>query len=151
MRAFKWDGYTYALGMPGIFYRSRDGLTCFEQGPTRFTPHMRHAALNLEGNRLQVFYSNAHDAPERILLSTVELSADWMTWQPTPPVTLLHPACDYEGSSLPIELSQRGWAPKPVHQLRDPAIYREGNRTYLLYSVAGERGIAIAEIERTVH
>jgi hypothetical protein len=33
-----------------------------------------------------------------------------------------------------------------VRQLRDPGIYQEGNRTYLLYSVAGEQGIAIAEI-----
>jgi hypothetical protein len=31
-------------------------------------------------------------------------------------------------------------------QLRDPAIFRESGRTYLLYSVAGERGIAIAEM-----
>ena len=30
--------------------------------------------------------------------------------------------------------------------LRDPAIFSEDDRTYLLYSVAGESGIAIAEI-----
>jgi hypothetical protein len=34
----------------------------------------------------------------------------------------------------------------PVRQLRDPAIYQEDGRTYLLYSVAGEHGIAIAEL-----
>ncbi len=27
-----------------------------------------------------------------------------------------------------------------------PAIYREGSKTYLLYSVAGDSGIAIAEL-----
>jgi hypothetical protein len=34
----------------------------------------------------------------------------------------------------------------PVRQLRDPAIYREDGRAYLLYSVAGEYGTAIAEV-----
>jgi hypothetical protein len=33
-----------------------------------------------------------------------------------------------------------------VNQLRDPAIFEEDGRTYLLYAVAGESGIAIAEI-----
>jgi hypothetical protein len=30
--------------------------------------------------------------------------------------------------------------------LRDPAIFEENGRVYLLYAIAGERGIAIAEI-----
>jgi hypothetical protein len=34
-----------------------------------------------------------------------------------------------------------------VNQLRDPAIFEEDGRVYLLYSVAGEAGIGIAEIE----
>ncbi len=33
-----------------------------------------------------------------------------------------------------------------VNQLRDPAIYEEDGRVYLLYAVAGESGIAIAEL-----
>jgi len=33
-----------------------------------------------------------------------------------------------------------------VNQLRDPAIFEEDDRVYLLYAVAGESGIAIAEI-----
>ena len=34
----------------------------------------------------------------------------------------------------------------PVNQLRDPAIFEEDGRVYLLYSVAGERGIGLAEV-----
>jgi hypothetical protein len=34
-----------------------------------------------------------------------------------------------------------------VKQLRDPSIFQEKGRTYSLYWVAGESGIAIAEIE----
>ena len=37
---------------------------------------------------------------------------------------------------------------QPVRQLRDPAVYEEGERLWLLYAVQGESGIAIAEIAR---
>ena len=47
----------------------------------------------------------------------------------------------------PMEPSVRGVAYGHVNQLRDPAIFSEGDRNYLLYSVAGESGIGIAEIE----
>ena len=33
-RVFRRGGFVYGLGMPGIFYRSRDGETEFEEGPT---------------------------------------------------------------------------------------------------------------------
>lgn len=145
-RTFHWAGCTYALGMPGIFYRSADGLTDFQRGPTLFTENMRHAAVQVRDGTLSVFYSNAFDCPERILLSTVELAPDWMAWRASTPITVLAPETRYEGASLLLEPSRRGWAPEPVRQLRDPAIFCEGNRTYLLYSVAGEQGIAIAEI-----
>ena len=35
---------------------------------------------------------------------------------------------------------------RPVNQLRDPAIYEEDGRIYLLYAVAGEQGIGIGEL-----
>ena len=40
----------------------------------------------------------------------------------------------------------RGWAPMRVRQLRDPGIFVDEDGLFLLYSVAGEAGIAIAEI-----
>jgi hypothetical protein len=146
MRAWRWDGHVYAVGMPGVFFRSQDGLTGFERGPTLFSEDMRHTAVQLDGDRLQVFYSNAHDCPERILASTVALEPDWMSWTASEPVPVLEPETAYEGAHLPLVPSCRGWVPEPVREARDPAIYCEGERTYLLYSVAGESGIAIAEI-----
>ena len=47
---------------------------------------------------------------------------------------------------MPLEASSRGLVNGPVNQLRDPAIYEEADRTYPLYAVAGESGIAIAKI-----
>lgn len=145
-RAFRWNGCTYALGMPGVFYRSEDGLTGFEQGPALFTERMRHSALMLDGDILSVFYSNAGDCPECILRATVRLTPDWMGWTASEPEVILEPETDYEGANLPLEPSVRGWSPERVRQLRDPCIYREGDDTYLLYSTAGESGIAIARL-----
>jgi hypothetical protein len=151
MRLFHWGDAHYALAMPGVLYRSRDGLTGFEEGPTLFPSTMRHSALKLDGDRLSVFYTHAGDCPERILLSTIQLTPDWLTWQAGEPVPILEPELEYEGGHLALEPSRRGLVMGPVRQLRDPAIFREDGRVYLLYSVAGEHGIAIAELaEETI-
>jgi len=145
-RTFEYEGWHYALVMPGKICRSRDGLTNFELGPTLFTPDMRHSAVRLDGDVLQVFYTNAFDCPESILLSTIGLTGDWMQWRNTEQVTVLKPETEYEGAALPLVASRRGAIHEPAHQLRDPAIFEEDGRTYLFYSVAGESGIAGAEI-----
>ncbi len=145
-RVFQWDGQYYALGMPGIFYRSADGLSGFEEGPTLFSADMRHSAVIIRDGRLLVFYTMVGDNPERILLTEIELRPDWMTWSTTEPVVVLVPEFDWEGANLPLVPSIRGNMNEPVRQLRDPAIFVEEGRIYLLYSVAGESGIAIAEI-----
>lgn len=145
-RVFRWNGAYYALGMPGIFYRSDDGLHGFVEGPTLFTRDIRHAAVEVQGDTLNVFYSVVGENPERILLSRIDLSSDWMTWKETDPVVVLEPEREWEGASLPKDPSVRGYAPGPVRQLRDPAIFEDEGRTYLLYSVSGESGIAIAEL-----
>ena len=148
-RVFEWKGLYYALGMPGILYRSRDGLSGFERGPTLFTGDMRHSALLVDGSNLLVFFTNVGDVPECILLSIIELSADWLTWKASKPVKVLEPEMDYEGGNLPLVPSVRGIAREPVRELRDPGIFREDGKTYLLYSVAGERGIALAELKNS--
>jgi hypothetical protein len=51
---------------------------------------------------------------------------------------------DFEGANLAPAASREGAAREPVNQLRDPAIYEEQGQLYLLYSIAGERGIALA-------
>jgi len=145
-RTFEWGGWHYALCMPGVFLRSRDGLSNFETGPTLFTPDMRHSAVQLVGDTLQVFYSNRGDCPEGILHATIRLKGDWMGWTTSEPVTVLEPEMDYEGGQLPMAPSLIGSIHEPARQLRDPCIYREGDRTFLPYSVAGEYGIAIAEL-----
>jgi len=146
MRAFSHQNQTYVLAMPGIFYRSLDGLSHFEEGPKLFNRDMRHSALLRRDNRLYVFWTQVGDAPERILLSAIDLSKDWTSWQETEPVEVLRPEFDWEGADAPLEPSVRSVAYGHVNQLRDPAIFEEDGRVYLLYAVAGESGIAIAEV-----
>jgi hypothetical protein len=127
-------------------YRSENGLTDFERGPLLFEDGSRHTAVRRRGNVLDVFYSRIGDAPERILHATVDLEPAWTDWEASEPETLLKPDREWEGAGRPVGQSQAGGVFEPVNGLRDPAVYRENGDTYLLYSVAGERGIAIAKL-----
>ena len=148
MRIFQHNGYTYSMAMPGQFYRSRDPLGNFEEGPRLFNANMRHSALLVRENTLFVFWTQVGDAPEHIMLSTVDIAGDWNSWQNTPGVEVLRPEYPWEGSSAPLEPSVRSTAYGVVNQLRDPALYEDiaSGRTYLFYAVGGEAGIAIAEV-----
>lgn len=146
MRAFEYNGMTYGITMPGLVYRSKDGLSGFEPGPQLFNPNMRHCALLRRGDRMYVFWTQVGDAPESILLSTIDLSMPWMEWSATGSAVVLKPERVWEGADKPVEPSIRSVAYEPVNQLRDPAIFEEDGRIYLLYAVAGEAGIAIAEV-----
>lgn len=146
-RAFEWQGSTYALAMPGQFYRSADGISHFEAGPRLFESTMRHSAVIVRDGLLYVFWTRVGDAPESILLSTIDLSADWHDWKESAEVEVLRPEFDWEGADAPVEPSVRSTAYGKVNQLRDPALYVEGDEVYLLYAVAGESGIALARVE----
>lgn len=139
-------GWHYALAMPGILFRSRDGRANFEPGPVLFDSDQRHAALLIRDDILYVFYSRAGDCPEHILCATVDLRPDWKEWKASAPFSILEPETEYEGVNLPLAPSQRGAIHEPARQLRDPGIYQEGGHVYLLYSVAGESGLALAEL-----
>ena len=61
---------------------------------------------------------------------------------------MLRPQHDWEGANAALEPSVRSTAYGHVNQLRDPAILEDDRtgRVYLFYAVAGESGIAIAEV-----
>ncbi|MSP67523.1 MAG: hypothetical protein EXQ96_05415 [Alphaproteobacteria bacterium] len=146
-RVFRWRGATYAWAMGGRFWRSADGFLPFGQGPEcGFPPTSRHGAVMRDGDHLTAFFSCAEEMPERIYRATVDLGPDWRAWRAGPPVELLRPETDYEGADVAPARSAFGPVFERRHELRDPAIWRERGRTYLLYAIAGESGIAIAEL-----
>lgn len=149
LRVFRYADWYYGLGkydnVDGVIYRSRDGLTDFVEGP-RLLPQVRHTALWVEGDRLFLLYTRIGDRPESILLATTDLRADWQNWSFSEPVCLLEPEMEWEGVQQPLAPSRSGAIKGQVRQLRDPAFYAEGDARYVLYSVAGEQGIAIARL-----
>ncbi len=147
LRTFEHAGMTYALAMPGQLYRSESGRSGFEEGPRIFHPNMRHAALWKQGERLHVFWTQVGDAPERIVRSTIDLSIDWTRWRDEGCYEVLRPEREWEGAGEPNLPSIRSVAYGRVNQLRDPAIFQEAGRVFLLYAAGGEHGIGIAELE----
>lgn len=157
-RALRWRDAWFAMAKGGFLYRSDDGLTRFEAGPNPFpggdtrdenanTPGPRHVALHRVGNQLHVYYTSIGDAPERILRRRIDLTNDWKHWTASAPEEVLRPEMDYEGARLPLKPSVAGAMKGRENALRDPAIFEDADgRVYLLYSVAGESGIGIAEL-----
>lgn len=153
-RVFKWKDYYYAIAKGwisgwGELLRSKDGVMEFERR-SNFIHRLRHAAVLLRGNQLLIFYSRKGDAPERILVSTVRLSDDWNEWVESEPIEVIRPEKDYEGIQYPVKPSNYGYAIR-VCQLRDPCIFEENGKIYLFYTIAGEMGIAMAELKITMH
>ena len=148
-RVFEYRNKCFAWTMGGHFWRAlkSDGVSRFIPGsPAGFPPNPRHGGVRLKGDILQVYFSRALDTPERIYMCEVDLTPHWTQWKASEPMKILRSEMDYEGANLTIEPSEYGEIHERAHQLRDPAIFEENGETYLLYSVAGESGIAIARI-----
>jgi len=118
------------------------------------TPAYAHIAspdVVVRGDVLYVFWTQVGHAPERILLTAIQLHEDWQQWKELQTVEVLRPEHEWEGADLPLEPSVRGDITVRANQLRDPAIFEENGVVYLLYSVAGESGLAIARVDGLPH
>lgn len=151
MRMFQHEGAHYGIAMNngvsggGILMRSADGRSDFVKGPT-FLEHLRHNAILKKSDRLEFFFSRGEDCPERILMSTMMLSGEWQSWHMGEPAEVMSSETDYEGGQEPVVASSFGPVHTLDHQLRDPGIFEEDGRTYLLYSCGGEQSLGIAEL-----
>lgn len=150
LRVFPYAGRIYGicknLNTGCWLARGDDPLAGFEKGPGIF-PNGRHVAVLPKGDTLWVFLSRGGDCPEQILMTRFNLTEDWTKWDPgaPPPVAVIKPEQVWEGTQYPLKPSD--WsAGEKVQELRDPCVFEDGGRLYLLYTVAGEMGIAIAEL-----
>ena len=152
LRVFPFGGYFYAMSRLGLLLRSRDPVAAFDAGanPFRDSPfanRVRHVALLERGTTLYVFFTAIGDAPERVMMATMDLEGDWATWKISPAVELLRPSAPYECPDLPNVPSEAGDIKGPAQQLRDPDVFEENGRVFLFYSICGEQGIAGAELQ----
>ena len=159
LRVFKYGDFFYGVSKGGLLWRSTDGLSPFELGPNLINPcriddlwqnepgDVRHSAVDLDSELLEVFFTRIGDKPERIYAGFVNLSkASWLEWVVKDVSEVLRPERVYEGGALPLSLSKSGPSLEMENSLRDPYVLRYKNERYLFYSVAGERGIALAKI-----
>lgn len=151
-RVWQWEGMFYAFPRLGIpLLCSPDGLQPFEaiSSPLEHDSafkNIRHTAVWVHDAVLYVFYSRIGDAPEEILMTSIPLQGAPTTWRASPPCVVLRPECGYEGVHLPVLPSLFGMTLSYENALRDPYIYAEDTKIYLLYSIVAERGIAMAEL-----
>jgi hypothetical protein len=149
LRIFRHDDCFYAIAMPGQLYRSRDGLGNFETGPRLTTESIRHHALLQHDGQWYVLWTRVGDRPERILLSILNTADDWRQWRFGETREIHRAQKSWEGADMKPRASQYGGVMQRVNQLRDPAIFEEDGRIYLLYAIAGEQGIAIGELTKS--
>lgn len=146
LRVFEYCGNTFGMAMPGQLYRSNG--KGFEEGPRIFNADMRHFGLWVNEDVLHVFWTQVGHTPERILVSSIDISRPFAEWKESDAYEVMRPERAWEGANAPLEPSIRSVAYGRVNQLRDPAVFEERGRLYLLYAVAGEAGIGIAELHR---
>ena len=144
-RKFSYKGLYYAISMPGVVYKNSGDLEDFTIVNQIMDEDTRHSAVMVDEDKLLIFYTRKGDKPERILLTTIDLTLPSSSWKTSKPIEVLKPEKEWEGASLPLYKSVASAINIPANQLRDPAIFIEDNKNYLLYSIKGENGIAIVE------
>ncbi|MDC0577537.1 hypothetical protein OAP03_04465 [Gammaproteobacteria bacterium] len=144
-RKFTYKNNNYALSMPGVIYKNIGDIEDFTIVNQVMEENTRHSAVLVKGDKLLIFYTRKGDSPERILLTTLDLTKPSPLWKVSKPIEVLKPEKEWEGASLPLYKSVQSAINVPVNQLRDPAIYSENGKNYLLYSIRGENGIGIVE------
>ena len=162
-RVFQWGENLYAIDGEGYLNRAKltghdwhrrenkliAPVKIDDEYGVRTNVIIRHSAVMLEDDILYLYYTRKEDAPERVFLSTIVLNDDWNQWTASNPIEVIRPQEKYEGIQYPDAPSQGGDAIN-VHQLRDPYVFEENGKRYLFYTVAGEMGIAMAEITITM-
>jgi hypothetical protein len=129
--------------------RGEPGAIPLDKRPTKgpFRYSIRHVGVDVAGDRLVVYFSCVGHRPERILCTAVDLDGPPEGWRAHGVHEVLQPERAWEGADLPLAYSRGGISTTRVRELRDPAVYRDGERAWLIYSIAGEHGLALAELE----
>ena len=145
MRIFDWQGETYAMARCSRLMRL--GRAGWELGPVAIAPEARHVAVLRRDDRLHVLYTRIGDAPEHIQHAEIDLSGDWRDWRPTAdPTSVLLPELEWEGASEPIQASIIG-AEGFTNALRDPCLFEEDGRVWMIYTGGGEHALGLARID----
>ncbi|MEL6410432.1 MAG: hypothetical protein AAGK67_11650 [Pseudomonadota bacterium] len=147
-RVWQWQESYYAISLNGVLWRSADAQTPFERGNrlNGLPKDTRHSAIMIRERKFWIAWSAIGDCPERIFIGAFDAALDWQDWTLENVQELLRPKKDWEGANEPLVASEIGIINGAANQLRDPAFFSDDGRDYLVYSVAGESGLALAEL-----
>ncbi len=157
-RLFKYKKYYYGIVKGGDLWRSKNIDTKYTQcqnllskKKSASTLHnknrsIRHLGILREKENLYCVFSRIGDCPERIFYTKFHLSKNYSDWKFQKIKEILRPTFPYEGSNLKLKKSKPGDAPKAENALRDPYLFKNKNKTYLIYCVKGEKNFALSEI-----
>jgi hypothetical protein len=169
-RVFQWRNETYAVSGGGFLFKNIDKnandirqnnnfQTYADLWQRREYPLLpahkdadgidvkpRHSTVKAINNELWVFYTRTGDNPEHILLSRIDIGGDWFKWKEKySPLEVLKPQLKWEGAGYESRPSKKGPGIQE-RALRDPYVYEEAGKYYLLYSGAGEEAIGLARL-----
>ena len=155
-RVVQFRGRFVALAKGGELFVSADGVSGFQRATQQpFTMRsldgnapgdLRHVAAEPREGGIDVYFTRIGDAPESILRAHIAPVDETLSvWRAGPFEVILKPEQAWEGATLPLRPSRPG-ATGPENAVRDPAVLVSDGRRYLIYSVAGESGIAISEM-----
>lgn len=140
-REFEYLGETYAVcknkNISSQIFKRKDNEYLPE---LELLPNSRHTAVFVDGKNLFIFYTIVGEAPERIYVLKIN------DWEVEDNYELAKPDLDFEGAKQPLTPSKFGMAHGFSNQLRDPCIFLDEDRLYLLYSYGGESGLAFGEL-----
>ena len=95
LAGFPEGGYFYGMSRLGQLSRSRDPRRVSKWARIRFAMARCQSSPPRGARRCAepaaVFFTAIGDTPERVLMSTVDLTPDWTTWRATAPAEVLQP------------------------------------------------------------
>jgi hypothetical protein len=115
------------------------------KGRERFS--IRHVGVDIESGRLLIYFTCVGHKPERILAAAVPLDGPPEKWRSTAAFEVMRAREEWEGGRRPVVHSFGGISREMENSLRDPTIFREGGKVWLIYAAAGEHGMGLAPIE----
>jgi hypothetical protein len=161
LRTVRWRDRWIGVSKGGVAYVAESYSGPYARLPRPLFPmrdpwgnapgDIRHVALRVVDDRLEVFHTRIGDAPERICRAFVDLTAPIEMWSAANAELVLAPEREWEGAGLPVKSSAAGAARGREHALRDPALFALDGTTCLLYSAAGETSLGIAELVEPGH
>lgn len=149
-RYFTHDNEKYGLAMNKIGNSSytsvmkRNFITDKFEEICQILPNSRHTCVTTTNKKVFICYSTVGDCPEHICMCELEIDNNFIRTKNN--FSLILPELQYEHSNKKPTKSEYGISRETVCQLRDPFVYVENDIAYILYTISGERGIAIAII-----